>query len=481
MARSERVVRLEDASLAGNEIIASPYGLIQLAHAYPTDEASALLFDVMDAQRAAQAYLWGLPVVGFATWRAEQRRVYEAAQLGDFVVFDSLRERRGIVAASLGAPYVVGWVDLAEGPVVIDYPAAEASAVVLDFWQRPVTDLGPSGPDGGRGGRYVLVGPSHTPARFAMRDQAIVRPSTNAVFVGLRVPDAASPALGILGASLRMARLGDEPRPVRLIVGLDREWSATPPRGLEYWERLAEALADEPAAGIGPAVGAMLDPLGIAPGRRFAPDARQARILTEGAMLGELMARNLQVAPRHCRPYWAGTGWYADLAPAPDAGDGSAGGIDARAAWRYQSAASTRAATPRAPGTGQVVLTTTRGADGRHLRPDLTYRLRVPGPVPVAGSWSLTIYGEATRRLYPNGGQETRSVGLDGRDELLAVNRDGSIEIFVGPRVPAGHEHNWLRTGGEDGWFACLRLYAPMAPFFERTWAVPDFEVRGLG
>jgi len=232
--KSERVVRLADASLVGNEIIESPYGLIQLAHAYPTAEASALLFDVMDAHRAAQAYLWVLPVVGFVTWRAEQRRVYEAARLGDFVVFDSLRERRGIVAASLGAPYVVGWVDLAEGPVVIDYPAGETSAVVLDFWQRPVTELGPTGPDRGRGGRYVLVGPTHTPARFVTRGQTVVRPATNAVFVGLRVAEAASPALGVLGASLRMARVGDEPRQVRLIAGLDREWSATPPRGLGY-------------------------------------------------------------------------------------------------------------------------------------------------------------------------------------------------------------------------------------------------------
>jgi len=225
----------------------------------------------------------------------------------------------------------------------------------------------------------------------------------------------------------------------------------------------------------------MLGPLGIAPARPFAPDARQARILTEGAMLGELMARNLQMVPRHRRPYWAGTGWYANLDPDPDTESGVASDIDARAAWRYQSVASTRAVTPWTPGTGQVVLTTTRAADGVRLRPDVTYRLRVPGPVPVAGSWSLTIYGESTRRLYPNGGQELRSVGLDGRDQLLAVNRDGSTEICVGPRAPAGHEQNWLCTGGEDGWFACLRLYAPTAPFFDRTWAVPDFESRGLG
>ncbi len=135
----------------------------------------------------------------------------------------------------------------------------------------------------------MLVGPTRTPARFVTRDQTVVRPATNAVFVGLRVPEAASPALGVLGAWLRMARVGDEPRQVWLIAGPDREWSATPPRGLGYWERLAEVLADEPAPVVGQTVMAMLEPLGLVPARPFAPDSRQARILTEGAMLGELI------------------------------------------------------------------------------------------------------------------------------------------------------------------------------------------------
>ncbi len=111
--------------------------MTQLQHGYPTDEASALLCDVLDAQRTAEANLWGLPIVGFATWRAEQARVYAAGAFDDFVVLDSLREKRGIVTANPTTPYIVGWVDLADGPVVIDYPAGVTSGGVLDFWRRP--------------------------------------------------------------------------------------------------------------------------------------------------------------------------------------------------------------------------------------------------------------------------------------------------------------------------------------------------------
>jgi len=27
-----------------------------------------------------------------------------------------------------------------------------------------------------------------------------------------------------------------------------------------------------------------------------------------------------------------------------------------------------------------------------------------------------------------------------------------------------------------DGWFVIFRLYAPTEPFFDRSWALPDFE-----
>ena len=90
-------VGLDNAKLFGDETIATPFGALQLEDAFLTDESSALLFDVMAAQRAAQAYYWSLLLVGFAFWRDEQIRVYEAAKFGDFVVFDSLKEKRGIV------------------------------------------------------------------------------------------------------------------------------------------------------------------------------------------------------------------------------------------------------------------------------------------------------------------------------------------------------------------------------------------------
>jgi len=48
---------LQSATLAGDELISTPIGDIELRHSYFDDDASRRLFDEMDYQRACQAYL----------------------------------------------------------------------------------------------------------------------------------------------------------------------------------------------------------------------------------------------------------------------------------------------------------------------------------------------------------------------------------------------------------------------------------------
>jgi hypothetical protein len=56
-------------------------------------------------------------------------------------------------------------------------------------------------------------------------------------------------------------------------------------------------------------------------------------------------------------------------------------------------------------------------------------------------------------------------------------NPDGSIDLYVGAKAPAGFEKNAMLTVGDDGWFVYFRLYAPLQPFFDKTFALPDFEM----
>ncbi|MEU4030520.1 DUF1254 domain-containing protein [Streptomyces anulatus] len=467
---------LSDATLTGDETIETQFGTVQLEQNYPTDDSAALLFDQIDAQRAAQAYLWVLPLIGFSTWRDRAAQTFGATEFGDFVVYETLREKRGIITANLTTPYIVNFTSLADGPVLIDYPAGPTAGGVLDFWQRPVSDLGQTGPDEGKGGGYVVLGPDDDSAPFEGSGRFVVRSATVNIFIALRIltddPDEAA----VLKEGLKLSRAGSDPAPVRYIEGVDREWSATPARGLQFWRDLATVLLEEPVREVDKALMAMLEPLGIVKGKTFDPDERQAAILSEAAALGELMARTNQVNPRYTSPYWPGTSWYKSFDFAVEQETDTILQLDQRATWFYEAVTSTKGMVDPTPGAGQVYMTAKRDSEGRLVRADRTYRLHVPAEVPVAQFWSLTLYSEETRRAYDNGGSEIRSVSLDSRDDQLTFNDDGSIDLYIGPTAPPGGESNWMKAVEEDGWFVYFRLYAPTEPFFDKTWTLPDFQ-----
>jgi hypothetical protein len=71
-----------------------------------------------------------------------------------------------------------------------------------------------------------------------------------------------------------------------------REGWPTGTRGMAYWDCLAKILSEEPVREVDKIMMAMIEPLGIVRDQPFKPDARQTRILTEAAALGELMMRN---------------------------------------------------------------------------------------------------------------------------------------------------------------------------------------------
>jgi hypothetical protein len=57
------------------------------------------------------------------------------------------------------------------------------------------------------------------------------------------------------------------------------------------------------------------------------------------------------------------------------------------------------------------------------------------------------------------------------------VNTDGSVDVYFGPKTPAGEENNWIQTIPQKGWFMILRLYGPLEPWFDKTWRPNEIEL----
>ena len=468
---------LKGAKLYGDEVINTPYGTIELEHNFMTDESSQKLYDGMDFQRACQAYIWSIPLVDMSVWRDEQNRIYGTGDLGVFAVLASLKEKRGIVTANLTTPYIFVFYNLGEGALVVDYPAGPTAGGFLDFWQRPVIDTGFTGPDQAQGGIYIIVGPEDDLSKYENKDAYVYQSPTNNVLFGLRILDPNPEFAEQIKKTIKMGKFGEPLQNCTFNVGIDQEWSATPRRGIEYWKSLHAVIEQEPVREQDKVWMALLEPLGIKKGEPFNPDERQTRILLEGAAMGELMARNIQVNPRFAVPYWEGTSWYKSFDfTIPQITDYKVE-LDERVAWFYEAVTSSEGMVNPTVGKGQVYMTSKRDQKGDLLRADKTYKLHVPKGVPVAQFWSLTLYSENTRRPYDNGGTDIKSISLDSRTEQLQYNEDGSVELYIGAKAPAGLESNFMKTVGEDGWFVYFRLYAPTEPFFDKSYILPDFEM----
>ena len=122
-------------------------------------------------------------------------------------------------------------------------------------------------------------------------------------------------------------------------------------------------------------------------------------------------------------------------------------------------------------GACQCYLEAQKDSDGQWLDGGQSYRLRVPANAPVVQFWSFSVYDVETRSLIDTGKRSDVSSRMD-----LAVNDDGSVDLYFGPEAPAGLENNWVKTTPGRGWFTYFRLYGPAQEFFDRAWKLNDIE-----
>ena len=59
----------------------------------------------------------------------------------------------------------------------------------------------------------------------------------------------------------------------------------------------------------------------------------------------------------------------------------------------------------------------------------------------------------------------------------MESNPDGSVDIYFGPKAPAGKESHWVQTTPGTGWFTILRLYGALEPWFDKTWRPGEIEL----
>lgn len=456
------------------EIVDSRIGPLSFTHdfenGYPTAATQEKLFDEMDFQRATQAYIWGLPIVAFAQWQKEHEETFGAAS-GDIVYYPNLEDKYGLLTANATTPYALSFINLSDtGPIVVDMPDAEVRGAMHSMWQIGLIQMTEPG-------RYVF----HAPGTEApiVENATVVESSTNSIFFGIRLLAVGEEqqTRDLEGIRIYPLSGGDPSKPTNVIAVDGREWQGWQPRGLAYFEVLADILLREPVAERDRFFMAMLKPLGIEIGQPFAPDDRQKEILTDAALVGEAMAKaNDFFNPRLEQSHYAdGSRWEIATTSPVDQRWEHYDALDGRAAWFYEAVTNDAAMQSQTPGKDQIYLGSYRDADDDWLDGGTNYTLTVPPNVPAAEFWSLTVYDVSTRANIRN---DQHVADKSSRMEL-DQNGDGSVTLYIGPDEPAAGTANWIPTVPGKAWFPYFRFYSPTEAYFDRSWVLPNIEKAG--
>jgi hypothetical protein len=125
-------------------------------------------------------------------------------------------------------------------------------------------------------------------------------------------------------------------------------------------------------------------------------------------------------------------------------------------------------------GGGMGVVYKAEDTNGAPFDGGKNYKLHLPPNIPAKQFWSVVLYSSQTRSMLQTD-QQFPSVG--SLTKGLVVNSDTSVDVYFGPKAPAGKENNWVQTMPGKGWNTILRLYSPLEPWFNKTWRPSEIEL----
>ena len=453
-------------------------GTLKFFDGLPDQETVQKVYDNLDFTRGTEAFLSGIPA---ASLYAVCEGLSQAGvkRNGGIGIFQDLMDARSLfLTANSTTIYVLQCLDLNDGPIVVEVPPGVLGPVD-DAYFRWVTDVGLTGPDKGKGGKYLFVPPGYT-GTVPTEGYFIAKSPTfsNLIFYRAFVQggDIAAAANGVT-ASARIYPLSAAANPPKqAFVDLSgKQFNTIHANDFHFYEEINDVIQHEPADAFDPEIVGVFAAIGIKKSQPFAPDERMKGILTDAIAVGNATARAIVFAPRDQRVkfypdrQW-GTGFVGGSYAFLNNGERM---LDARTLFHYYATGITPAMAFAKPGTGSAYAYAARDSMGRYLDGGKTYKITLPAPIPAGQFWSFMVYDGQTRSMLET---DQKLAGLDSTKPDIKKNADESVTVWFGPKAPQGQETNWVQTMPGKGWNSLFRLYAPLEPWFDKTWKPGDFE-----
>jgi hypothetical protein len=454
-------------------------GTLRFEDGTPDQATVQLAYDQLDFNRGIDAFLKGMSATSIYALCRGLEEVGIPVNRGIGISEDLLDARSLFLTANTTTVYAAIGINLKDGPVVVRVPPRVLGPVDdADF--RWVTDVGLTGPDKGAGGDYLFIPPAYK-GPLPEKGYFVERPRTNRLFIFYRAfvekGDIQAAVAGVKAeaAIFPLSRAADPPATAFVNIS-GRKFNTISSNDFSFYEELNAVVQNEPADWVDPDTVGLYASIGIRKGQPFAPDARMKKILTDSVAVADAIARSNLFASRDPRTkIYPGRQWFT-----PFVGgsyrflDGAERLLDARITFFFYATGITPAMTESKPGTGSAYAITVRDSAGTYLDGSKTYKVTLPGPIPAKNFWSFTVYDNQTRSLLPT---DQKLAGIDSTLPGVALNGDGGVTVWFGPKAPAGHEKNWVQTMPGKGYNVALRLYGPLEPWFNKSWQPGDIEL----
>ncbi len=427
-------------------------------------------------RRAVDAVIWGLPLVGEDAVKQAYFRDGKA-KYNDIVWWPKGGGwKNQSPTPNVNTRYMYFFINTRQdGPVVVEIPPARKGAsfygTIEDAWYVPLIDLGFEG----KGGKYLVLPPDYRGAVPA--GYTAVRPKTYNTMTLLRsILASLSETDERVGNELvQMVRIyplskAASPPAQRLLDMTDVVYNGLITYDETFFISLARVLTEETIQARDLQMMGMLLPLGIERNKEFKPDADTVALLRSAAK--EAHAWIMAKAATDTTPWWPDSQWVVPSPPitvptmfkweTPNYFD-----VDSRGIALSQYFCPTEKL-----GTGSFYFGSFHDSSGSPLDGGTSYRLHVPAKVPVREFWSVTVYSLRTSSFFLNSTRLT----LSSLDKEMQRNADASVDVYFGPKAPAGKESNWLFTSAGEKWFPWFRVYGPEKAIMDKSWRLPDIE-----
>jgi hypothetical protein len=335
-------------------------------------------------------------------------------------------------------------------------------------------DVGAAGRDRGRGAKYLLVPPGYTgsllPGAFVYEQR------THNGFAVLRPIIADSSPKNLAKAAeyvrqLKIYPLGQEPD-TKYVDLYGTLLEMTPVLDETIYRHIHEFINEEPVEHMNLAMMGLLARIGVVKGEPFEPGEELRSIHAKAAP--EALEYMIDQYHRRLTPFfYDGKKWSSLLPPGfaetemsyefPTHFD-----YVAKGALYYAVITSVKNY-----GAATFYLDLAETPDGEWLDGGKNYKLTMPPNVPVRDFWAITTYDLETASYL----RDIEPSSIDSNMEALQQNADGTVDIYFGPKAPAGLESNWLPTDPERRFFLLARFYGPELNIVNGSFELNDIEL----